>query len=143
MRRWEATHPRPAVGYVDGKPIALQVVELDGKPVEVTTAAALGRMREAAARDGVQLENVGGFRTMEEQSRLRECYVTCSCNNCNYAEAPGHSQHQSGRALDLNARAPGVFAWLSAHAAEHGFYNTVPGEPWHWEFWATGAGQIV
>jgi len=22
-----------------------------------------------------------------------------------------------------------------AHAGEYGFHNTVPGEPWHWEYW--------
>lgn len=135
---WQATHPRAAIGYLDGDPIVLQVVKLDGKPVEVSTAAAFLRMREAAAGDGVHLKIVSAFRTRAEQARLRECYTTCTCNACRYAEEPGHSEHQTGRALDLNSKEPGVLAWLQAHGGEHGFYNTVPGEPWHWEFWKEG-----
>jgi hypothetical protein len=64
---------------------------------------------------------------MAEQEYLYGCYIHCSCNNCNLAARPGHSNHQSGHALDLNASDPAVGAWLKAHAGEYGFRNTIAG----------------
>lgn len=50
---------RPATGYVAGKAFTILVVGIDGKPVEVATAAAFRRMRDAAAADGVAIKVVG------------------------------------------------------------------------------------
>jgi len=133
-RLW-AARERQAIGYVAGRPVTLTVIGIDGKPVEVGTAAAYRRMRDAATADGIKLRVVSGFRTMAEQEYLYGCYQSGRCNNGNLAEPPGYSNHQSGHALDLNARDPAVGAWLRAHAAEYGFQTTVPSEPWHWEFW--------
>ncbi len=133
--RWWSERERQATGYVKGKPIVITVVSIDGKPVEVDTARAYRRMREAAARDGVTIKVVSGFRTMAEQEYLYGCYQRGDCNNGNLAAKPGHSNHQSGHALDLNARDPAVGAWLRAHAREYSFRNTVASEPWHWEYW--------
>lgn len=135
VARWWSQRERSAVGYVDGRPVEIRIVGLQGKPVEIRTAAVFARMESAAARDGVELEIVSGFRTMREQVRLYDCYINCKCNNCNFAATPGFSNHQSGRALDLNTRIPGAHDWLAAHAGSFGFHSTVPGEPWHWEFW--------
>ena len=66
--------------------------------------------------------------------------------------APGYSEHHGGEALDIGT--PGeppaeesfettpAFAWLSQHAARHGFSLSYPRdnphgivyEPWHWRF---------
>jgi len=132
---WNHRADGVATGYANGEPFEVVLVTVDGKPVETGTAAAYLRMRQAAAAAGVRLQIVSGFRSMGEQEYLHRCHVTGRCNNGNFAEQPGYSKHQSGRALDLNARATGVYAWLVDHAGEHGFYETVPGEPWHWEFW--------
>ena len=51
----------------------------------------------------------------------------------NLAAPPGYSNHQSGKALDLNTSAKGVYTWLSKHGATYGFRRTVPSEKWHWE----------
>ena len=51
----------------------------------------------------------------------------------NRAARPGFSNHQIGRALDIDLDSDSR-AWLGAHARAHGFYRTVKGEPWHWEF---------
>lgn len=125
-------------GYVQGKPFEITVVTVDGKPVELATADAYIAMQAAAADDGVALKIVSGFRTMAEQQYLYNCYINCNCNNCNLAAKPGYSNHQSGHALDLNSGAPGVDAWLKAHGGDFGFSATVPGEPWHWEWWGGG-----
>lgn len=135
VARWWRRRERSAIGYVDGRPIVIVVVGVQGKPVEINTAAAFARMEAAAAGYGVELEIVSGFRTMSEQERLYDCYINCKCNNCNLAAMPGFSNHQSGRALDLNTRTPGVHDWLVAHAGAYGFRSTIASEPWHWEYW--------
>lgn len=129
--RWSE---RSAIGYVNGSPVAIRVVLIDGKPVEVETAQAFRLMRDAAGEAGAKVVVVSGFRTMKEQEYLYRCYQSGTCNNGNLAARPGFSNHQSGHALDLNARDQAVGAWLKAHANEFHFYNTVPSEPWHWEF---------
>jgi hypothetical protein len=122
----------PVEGYIHGRPVRITVTRIDGKPVEVHTAAAYRRMREAAQRDGITLRIVSGFRTMEHQQALYRAY---RLGRGNLAAMPGHSNHQSGHALDLNTSAPGVFRWLTRHARRFGFRRTVPTEPWHWEWW--------
>lgn len=123
-----------AVGFVDGRQLTVKVVRIDGKPVERITAQAFKRLRRAARLDGVFLRVVSGFRTNDEQAYLYNCFKTCSCNDCNYAEAPGYSKHQNGRALDLNTREAGVLVWLRRYAPLFGFAETIDGEVWHWEY---------
>lgn len=125
-------------GYVKGEAYEITVVTIDGKKVEVQTANAYYQMAQAAAADGVNIKVVSGFRTMQEQTYLYNCYINCNCNSCNLAAKPGYSNHQSGHALDLNTSAAGVNAWIEAHGGDYGFTETVPGEPWHWEWWGGG-----
>src|SRR5690606_17210793 len=99
--------------------------------VEVKTAAAFLAMREAAARDGVNLSLESGFRTRAEQRRLYRAYRRGKGNK---AARPGRSNHQSGRALDISVLTPGARGWLAAHAGSFGFKRTVRKEPWHWEY---------
>ena len=129
-----------ATGYKSGNSFPIQVVTVDGHKVEWKTANAYMKMAKAAQKDGVQIRIVSGFRTMAEQKYLYHCYTSCSCNGCNLAAKPGYSNHQSGHALDLNTSAPGVYHWLSNHAAHFGFKRTVSSEPWHWEWWGGGPG---
>ena len=125
-------------GYVKGEAFEITVVTVDGKPLEVQTANAFLLMRGAAAKDGVNISVVSGFRTNSEQQYFYNCYVNCNCNNCNQAAKPGFSNHQSGHALDLNTAAAGVYNWLEAHGGDYGWTRTVPSENWHWEWWGGG-----
>ncbi|MBK7858135.1 MAG: D-alanyl-D-alanine carboxypeptidase family protein [Archangiaceae bacterium] len=131
---------RTDTGYRDGSPFQITVVDADGKPAEVGTANAYSVMQAAAASQGVALRVVSGFRTMAEQQYLYHCYLSGSCNGGNLAATPGYSNHQSGRALDLNTSSPGVAHWLAAHGAAYGFRPTVPGEAWHYEWLGGGPG---
>ncbi len=131
---------REDTGYSAGTPFTIRVVTVDDDPVERQTANAFWVMREAAARDGVDIHINSGFRTMSEQEYFWMCYQCCCCNSCNQAASPGYSNHQSGHALDLSTSNPGVYDWLRAHGGEYGFTETVPGEPWHWEWWGGGPG---
>ena len=70
----------------------------------------------------------------------------CSIGKCQNAATPGTSKHGFGRAVDfqdqngeLTFESPG-YAWLTAHAAEYGFFQPAnqqqgaPGEEaWHWQ----------
>lgn len=127
-------------GYMSGNAFTITVVHIDGKPVEKASANAYWVMREAAAAAGVDMHINSGFRTMAEQEYFWNCYQTCSCNSCNQAAAPGYSNHQSGHAFDINTATPGVYNWLAANGGAFGFTETVPGEPWHWEWWGGGPG---
>jgi hypothetical protein len=121
-----------ATGYVRGRAFTLCVTYIDGKPVENGTAAAFVRMRAAAARSGIHIRVVSGFRTMAEQRALYRAYKN---GTGNLAAPPGYSNHQSGHALDLNTSSAGVYSWLAHHGAAYGFKRTVPSEAWHWEHW--------
>ncbi|MBA3547642.1 MAG: D-alanyl-D-alanine carboxypeptidase family protein [Nannocystis sp.] len=125
-------------GYVKGDSFKITVVTVDGKPVEVQTANAFYQMAQAAAKAGVNIKVVSGFRTNAEQQYLYNCYVNCNCNNCNLAAKPGFSNHQSGHALDLNTGGAGVYSWLAKNGGAYGFTETVPSEDWHWEWWGGG-----
>ncbi|MEI8258456.1 MAG: M15 family metallopeptidase [Deltaproteobacteria bacterium] len=124
--------PGPVTGYRDGHAFTCTVTLVDGKPVEVRTASAFERMRAMAARAGLALRVISGFRTMEHQRAL---YAAFRARRGNLAALPGHSNHQSGHALDLNVTTPGVLRWLDQHARDFGFRRTVPTESWHWEHW--------
>ena len=124
-----------ATGYRSGSSFRIKVVTVDHKPVELATAMAFYRMQQAAAKSGVRITVVSGFRTMAEQKYLYNCYITKSCNGGNLAARPGYSNHQSGHALDLNTSSGGVYGWLSRNGGKYGFKRTVPSEAWHWEYW--------
>lgn len=116
-------------------------------------ARALTRMREAAARDNVQLQIVSAFRSIEyqlailERKRARGLGID---EILSVSAAPGYSEHHSGRCVDFTTpgfaaleeefeRSP-AFRWLQRNAAGYGFTLSYPRgnvhgiayEPWHW-----------
>ena len=118
-----------------------------------STARAWHRLRDAAGRDGVLLEAISGYRSHDYQLGIfdRKLARGLSIEEILAVNAaPGFSEHHAGRALDIGTpgepaaeesfeRTP-AFAWLQAHAAEHGFVMSYPRdnphgivhEPWHW-----------
>jgi hypothetical protein len=124
---------RPEVGYQGGRPFPVAVVDLEplGEVrAEVGTALAFMRMADAARRAGVALVVVSGFRSPEKQAEL---YRLFRRGRGPLASKPGTSNHQSGRALDLDMSPPGVKLWMKRNARRFGFRRTVPSERWHWE----------
>lgn len=115
-------------------------------------------MRERATCDGIALQIVSGFRSIEYQLGIIERKLargqTIDEILC-VSAAPGFSEHHSGRCLDLTTpgftaleeefeRSP-AFTWLSRRARSFGFAMSYPRdnqhgityEPWHW-CWHTG-----
>lgn len=132
QRGWgDVLDPRGASGYRNGHRSQIDVVTVSGAEVEVQTAQAFMAMRAAAAERGIDLWIQSGFRTRAEQAVL---YRAWKKGRGNKAARPGHSNHQSGRALDIAVGSPGALAWLSSNASRFGFKRTVRGEPWHWEY---------
>jgi D-alanyl-D-alanine carboxypeptidase len=129
LARADELTPRDATGYRNGRRIPLQLVQLGWADVEVTTARVFVAMREAAAASGVELTIRSGWRSQEQQAWL---YQAWRDGHGAKAAKPGYSQHQAGRALDLDLD-EASYAWLQQHARRFGFRRTVRGEPWHWE----------
>ena len=121
--------------------------------LEARTFAAWTAMKAAAAREGIALQLVSAFRSIDYQKELfqRKLARGDSIDMILAVNAaPGFSEHHTGRALDVGS--PGyphleiefeqspAFAWLTSYAAAFGFYLSFPRgnsfgvqyEPWHW-----------
>jgi D-alanyl-D-alanine carboxypeptidase len=110
-------------------------------------------MQLAARKAGVHLRVISSFRSVARQARLVRSKLRAGQTLrriLRVSAYPGHSEHHTGRALDLGAsRRRGLsvafertpeFAWLRRHAHEFGFRLSYPRgnahgiayEPWHW-----------
>ncbi len=98
-----------------------------GKPMRPDVAAALDRMAAAAARDGVGLIVVSGFRTNAEQAVLFARHP-----DPKWVAPPGQSLHRLGTELDLGP--PAAYPWLAANAPRFHYVQRYSWEPWHWGF---------
>jgi D-alanyl-D-alanine carboxypeptidase len=113
-------------------------------------------MADAARADGVELQLVSAFRSVDYQAGVvrRKLERGQAIDQIlAVSAAPGFSEHHSGRAVDLAT--PGypvleepfedseAFAWLNRRAGEFGFRLSYPRgnpygviyEPWHWAWW--------
>lgn len=133
----------------------------DGRIVRVTprTAAAWHRMSAAAARDGVVLFPLSGFRSVRRQAQnIRRKLAAGEAIDeiLRLVAAPGYSEHHTGRAIDIGSpedvsleksfARTRAFRWLQKHAVKFGFRMSYPPrnrggfnyEPWHWCFHGKG-----
>jgi hypothetical protein len=117
----------------------MKVITVGGKKTSKATAHAFLKWQAAADAAGVSLSINSGFRSMEEQRYLYNCYQTRRCNNGNLAARPGYSNHQNGAALDL---ATNNWTWVKNNASRFGFRATVPSERWHYEFNGADPGGV-
>jgi hypothetical protein len=98
-----------------------------GKPMRPDVAAAFDRLAAAAARDGIALVVVSGFRSNAEQAVLFARHPDPT-----WVAPPGHSLHRLGTELDLGPAS--AYAWLAAHASRFHYVQRYSWEPWHWGF---------
>jgi len=139
------------ITYIDGVMIANKTYSLpaDFAPgVQPEAEAALNEMIAAAAKDNISLYQISAYRSFSYQTTLYQNYVDKSSPDeaDTYSARPGHSEHQTGYAFDLNslstdwANTP-EGKWLAEHCAEYGFIIRYPAdkeaitgyiyEPWH------------
>lgn len=123
------------------------------KQMRADAASALENMFAAALGDGVELWGVSGYRSYYTQQEIynRQLKNMGEAHVSRYNAMPGHSEHQTGLAMDVGT--PGctdlterfadtpAYAWLQQHAHEYGFIIRYPEdgeaetgyafEPWH------------
>ena len=151
------------VTYVDGILIANKTYGLpsDYNPgIDPDAQSALDSMISGAASEGISLWVVSGFRSYGTQQTLYNNYVARDGQGAadRYSARPGHSEHQTGLAFDLNSleqyfgeTAEGK--WLAAHCWEYGFIIRYPQgkegitgymyEPWHVRYLGTEVAERV
>src|SRR5699024_623564 len=106
------------------------------------------QLQADAAKAGHSIPLVSGYRSYSYQAQLYDSYVARDGQAAadRYSARPGHSEHQSGLAMDVGAidnnygQTP-AGQWLNAHCAEYGFILRYPQgkesitgymyEPWH------------
>jgi len=99
-------------------------------------ARAFSALRDAASRDGVELQIVSAFRSIAYQLGIVERKLQRGLamhEILRVSAAPGYSEHHSGRALDITA--PGyapveeifersaAFAWLTRNASPNAWFH--------------------
>ncbi|WP_150270237.1 M15 family metallopeptidase [Paenibacillus tepidiphilus] len=128
--------------------------KIEKRMMRETAAHALEELFAAAKQDGVNLAGVSAYRSQSTQTVLFNNYVKRDGEEKarTYSAVPGHSEHQTGLAIDVSGSdgkcaAESCFAgtkeaeWLAQHVQEHGFIirflegkESITGykyEPWH------------
>lgn len=112
---------------------------------------AFSKMKSAAAKDGVTLTVISGFRSYSTQTNLYNNYVARDGKAAadRYSARPGHSEHQTGLAADLNQISDSfgetkAGKWLAANCWKYGFILRYPKgkeaitgymyESWHFRY---------
>lgn len=129
--------------------------DIYGREQQMIPAAARAwkTLVSAAAREGVVLQAVSAFRSLDYQRGIVEAKLARGQELADIlavSAAPGFSEHHTGCAVDITT--PGsepleedfegttAFAWLTDEAGRHGFRMSFPRnnrhglayEPWHW-----------
>ncbi|WP_205510261.1 M15 family metallopeptidase [Paenibacillus elgii] len=128
--------------------------KLEKRKMRKEAAAALEKLFQAAKKDNLPLAGVSAYRSHETQKTVYDRYVKkdgeAAANK--YSAKPGHSEHETGLAIDVagssgKCAAQDCFGatkeakWLAEHAADYGFIIRYPEgkegitgyqyEPWH------------
>ena len=122
---------------------------LGGGGLTAETAAAFERMRADAAKEGLRLVIISGYRGYDVQKQIYDGDVAAFGPNQNVSAKPGHSEHQLGTTIDINEidEAFGETAegkWLAKNSVQYGFVMSYPAgregqtgyayEPWHFRY---------
>lgn len=139
------------ITYVDGILIANKTYGLPSTyapGLDPTTESQFNALSAAAAQEGLNIWLASGYRSYDYQSSIYDNYVSIYGSETadSFSARPGHSEHQTGLAIDVNsiddsfAGTPEAI-WLENHAHEYGFIIRYPKgkesitgykyEPWH------------
>ena len=131
--RYHSGAPRGLEGYGNGQIPLSQLTPIPGTSERMwaPAAEAFTRMRAEARREGIDLPVIDAYRPLQDQYRLAEELGLYSQGG--WAAEPGTSQHGWGRAIDLEL-SDEALRWMRQNAGRFGFTETVPREPWHWEY---------
>lgn len=138
----------------------------NGERMERSAAVSFRQMQLAAARDGVTLVPLSGFRDRAIQTEL---FYTIAAQRgqslqqrARVSAPPGHSEHHTGYAIDIGDGADPWYdftqdfeltaagQWLMKNAHNYGFelsftrdHPCVSYEPWHWRWVGDADSQFL
>ena len=157
----EVSEPEPT--YIDGILIVNKTYALPrgyGGGADPEALAAVNEMIAAAAEEGLNLFIISGYRSYDKQASIYRNYAARDGQAAadRYSARPGHSEHQTGLAFDLNsieqsfAETPeGI--WLAENCSRCGFIirytkenEPITGymyEPWHVRYLGVETAQKV
>lgn len=147
--------------YINGILVANKTYNLSssyGNGLTSTTKSAFNEMKAAAKENGFNLYIGSGYRSYSTQSKVYKNYVKRDgkAKADTYSARPGHSEHQSGLAIDIcdyNYKGKCINSgynntesakWLSDNAYKYGFILRYPNgktnetgykyESWHYRY---------
>ena len=134
----------------------------DGKQYLISAVAydKYKQMADAAKKEGLSMKVISAYRTEAYQRNLynERVRTTGKVNADNYSARPGHSEHQTGLAVDVSSTKgtfeyTAEFRWLQKHAHEYGFILRYPKgkewitgyayEPWHYRYVGVDAAKKI
>ena len=123
------------------------------RQLEKTVASAFKKMADAAKKEGLTLKSMSPYRSYATQRTLYNSYVNKNGKAAadTYSARPGHSEHQTGLAIDINCASQSAnfqntkeYAWLIKNCYKYGFILRYPKgkeyitgyvyEPWHYRY---------
>ena len=149
--------------YINGVLIANKSYALPSNynpGVSPAAQSAFNTMASAAAKDGINLYIVSGFRSYSTQASIYNNYVARDGKAAadRYSARPGHSEHQTGLAFDVNSLSQSFEntaegRWLAANCHKYGFIIRYPKgkegitgymyEPWHIRYLGNPTAEAV
>jgi zinc D-Ala-D-Ala carboxypeptidase len=132
--------PAELVGYGNGQipSEALAPLGVGSHRLWAPAATAFQQMSAAAAADGVTIGVTDSYRSYDSQVDLARRKGLYSQGGL--AATPGTSNHGWGLALDLDLDDQAQ-SWMREHGWQYGFVESVPREPWHFEYRPAGRGS--
>lgn len=145
--------------YQEAPASELKPITANGQ-IKLRTSAAekFNAMSAAAAREGISLVPISGFRAVGDQKHLffdvKAQRGQVTTKRAEVSAPPGYSEHHTGYAIDIgDGKTPATnlsptfentsaFKWLEKNAAYYSFEISFPKgnpqgvnyEPWHWRF---------
>ena len=153
----------PKLTYIDGILVVNKTypVPSDYNPgVDPEAQAAFDKMQADAYELGLNIYISSGFRSYDYQSGLYQRYVDQSGQEAadRFSARPGHSEHQTGLAFDLNSitdafKDTDEGKWVTENCHNYGFIIRYPAdkesvtgymyEPWHIRYLGEETAQAV
>lgn len=155
---------KDGITYVDGVLVANKTYSLPQSYNPGTLLSecdeAFKKMQSDASAQGMTIWNASGFRSYELQQSLYTRYADRDGTQAadRYSARPGHSEHQTGLAIDLND-ITSAFAktaegrWIKENCHKYGFILRYPEgkeaqtgymyEPWHIRYVGTEAAAAI
>ena len=130
--------------------------ELGGGKMNVDAYDHFKEMCEDAKKDNITLKSVSAYRSYSTQKNIYNNYVKKDGKEKadTYSARPGHSEHQTGLAVDINTASSSAhfentkeYDWLIKNSYKYGFILRYPQdktyitgykyEPWHYRYVGT------